>query len=84
MKGKPEIRTFIQNLLVNRGDERQFTDQESLFESGRLQSIDAVDLVVFLEDNFGIDFATIGFDRNQIDTIDQICALTAGTTSHEG
>ena len=84
MKGKPEIRTFIQNLLLNRGDERQFTDQESLFESGRLQSIDAVDLVVFLEDNFGIDFAMIGFDRNQIDTIDQICALTAGTTSHEG
>jgi acyl carrier protein len=41
-----------------------------------LQSIDAVDIVVFLEENFGIDFSEIGFDREQIDSIDAIFALT--------
>jgi acyl carrier protein len=46
-----------------------------LLLSGRLQSIDAVEIVVFLEENFGIDFAQIGFDRDQIDSIDAIYAL---------
>jgi hypothetical protein len=31
---------------------------------------------VFLEENFGIDFAQIGFDKERIDSIDAICALT--------
>ena len=43
--------------------------------------IDAVEIVLFLEEAFGIDFAEIGFDREQIDSIDAIDALTqtAGT-----
>jgi acyl carrier protein len=56
-------------------------DQDSLLLSGRLQSIDAVEIVVFLEENFGIDFAQIGFDREQIDTIDLIYALTQTTAT---
>jgi acyl carrier protein len=47
-----------------------------LLFSGRLQSVDAVEIVVFLEENFGIDFARIGFDKERIDSIDAIFALT--------
>jgi hypothetical protein len=32
--------------------------------------------VVFLENRFGLDFAAIGFDQTQIDSIDLIAALT--------
>jgi len=43
---------------------------------GRLESIDGVEIVVFLESNFGIDFTKIGFDQTLIDSIDSIMALT--------
>jgi acyl carrier protein len=75
MKGKTEIHEFVQQLLTRGGDDRPLTDQDSLLLSGRLQSIDAVEIVVFLEENFGIDFAQIGFDRDQLDSIDAIYAL---------
>jgi acyl carrier protein len=75
VKRRSEIQAFIQDLLSRAGDHRVLTDQDSLFESGRLQSIDAVDLVVFLEERFGVDFSTIGFDRDRIDSIDAICTL---------
>ncbi len=81
MKGKAEIREFVQNLLIASGDDRPLTDQEGLLSSGRLQSIDAVEIVVFLEEAFGIDFAQIGFDRDQIDSIDAIYSLTQSATN---
>lgn len=76
MKGKAEIHTFVQELLTNNGDDGPLADDDSLLLSGRLQSIDAVEIVVFLEESFGIDFAQIGFDREEIDSIDLIYALT--------
>jgi acyl carrier protein len=76
MKGRAEIRDFVQDLLTASGDDKPLADGESLFFSGRLQSIDAVEIVVFLEDNFGIDFAQLGFDKERIDSIDAIWALT--------
>ncbi|MGD1106464.1 MAG: hypothetical protein ABR865_05425 [Terracidiphilus sp.] len=76
MKGRAEIREFVQGLLANSGDKGALADSDSLLFSGRLQSIDAVEIVVFLEENFGIDFAQIGFDKERIDSIDAIYALT--------
>ncbi len=85
MKGKQQIHEFVQDLLINSGDDAPLADDDSLLISGRLQSIDAVEIVVFLEENFGIDFAQIGFDREQIDSIDLIYALTQTTaTGNQG
>lgn len=76
MQGKAEIREFVRNLLSDKGDSGALQDNDSLLLSGRLQSIDAVEIVVFLEENFGIDFAEIGFDQEQIDSIEAIHNLT--------
>jgi acyl carrier protein len=76
MKGKAEIHEFVQGILTNIGDDGPLADNESLLNSGRLQSIDAVEIVVFLEENFGVDFDQIGFFEEQIDSIDAIYALT--------
>jgi acyl carrier protein len=76
MKGKAEIHEFVQELLSASGDDEPLEDSDSLLLSGRLQSIDAVEIVVFLEENFGIDFGEIGFDKDQMDSIDAIYALT--------
>jgi len=75
MKGKAEIREFVRGHLNANGDTGHLDDHDSLLLSGRLQSIDAVEIVVFLEENFGIDFSEIGFDQEMVDTVDAIYAL---------
>lgn len=81
MKGKADIREFVHNLLITNGDAEPLADHDSLFLSGRLQSIDAVEIVVFLEENFGIDFAEIGFNQERIDSVDAIAVLTQAASS---
>jgi acyl carrier protein len=75
MRHTSELRAFLTDLLANKGDSQPFADGESLLLSGRLQSIDAVEIVVFLEEKFAIDFAEIGFDEEMLDSLDAICAL---------
>jgi acyl carrier protein len=77
------VRELLQQLLAQKGDNRPFSDSDSLLLGGRLQSVDAVDVVIFLEEKFGIDFAAIGFDESQIDSVDAILALiqNAGVAS---
>jgi acyl carrier protein len=75
MPDKTQIHDFVRELLTNSGDDQPLPDDESLLLSGRLQSIDAVEIVIFLEENFAIDFAQIGFDRDQLDSVDAICTL---------
>jgi acyl carrier protein len=81
VKGKDDIRRLVKSLLSANGDDGDVQDDESLLVSARLQSIDAVEVVVYLEENFGIDFAEIGFDRENIDSINAIYALTLSTST---
>ncbi|MGA2094764.1 MAG: hypothetical protein ABSH39_00565 [Candidatus Acidiferrum sp.] len=75
MNPADQIRNFIQGLLNRRRDKKPFADDSSLLLSGRLSSVEAVEIGVFLEEKFGVDFADIGFDQAKIDTVDQILAL---------
>jgi acyl carrier protein len=75
MERKEAIREFLQTLLARKGDEQPFSDDSSLLLSGRLQSVDAVSLAVFLEEKFGVDFAEMGFDQEKMDTVNAICML---------
>ena len=75
MNRKPEIREFVRKLLDRKTDTQPFADDSSLLLSGRLQSIDAVALAVFLEEKFGVDFADLGFDQERLDTVDAIAML---------
>jgi len=70
-----EVREFFKGLLAIRHDRQPFTDSTSFFLSGRLSSVDAVELVVFLEEKYGIDFAEIGFDQSQIDSVEAVESL---------
>ncbi len=81
-----EIRVFFKKLLALRGDRQPFSDQSSFFLSGRMGSVDAVEVVVLLEEKFGIDFTDTGFDEGQIDSIDAIQSLirTAKFSSNVG
>ena len=71
------IRQMFRDLLTRNGDLDPFADDEGLFSTGRLQSIDGVEIVVFLEEKFGLDFARLGFDPESIDSISAVVALLA-------
>jgi acyl carrier protein len=50
-----------------------------LIISGRLESIDALEIAFFLEERYSVDFAQIGFDQNQLDSVDEIVSLIDST-----
>jgi acyl carrier protein len=77
MDDRAIIREFIQNLLRKNGDEAGITDNEQLITDGRLQSIDTLEVLLFLEEKYGLDFGESGFDQNQVESIDSIIELIA-------
>jgi acyl carrier protein len=72
---KTKVRAFMDDLLREREDTAGFSDSESIFASGRLESLAAVQLVVFLEEQFCVDFSNLDFEIDRIDSIDLIATL---------
>jgi acyl carrier protein len=70
-----EVRAQIERLLANKGDRESLGDTDSLVLSGRLDSTDVLEIVVFLEGNCGIDFADRPFDQEDFDSIARIVTL---------
>jgi acyl carrier protein len=81
MSPADKIRDFVRGLLARRRDKHPFADDSSLILSGRLSSVEAVEIGVFLEENFGVDFSEIGFDQARIDSVDLILSLAGQTKS---
>ena len=69
------VRGFLENLLLQKGDVKGFADTDSLVNSGRLESVDTLELVIFLEEKYGIDFGDRGFDQNEFDSVNSIMAV---------
>jgi acyl carrier protein len=72
---KQHLRDFIDKALASQADRRGYTDDEALFSSGRLDSFTMMNLVMYLEQQAGIDFSGIGFDVDLVDSINAIEAL---------
>ena len=75
MSTQTKIRNFLEELLNNKGDSSGFTDQQLLVTEGRLSSLDVITIVLFLEENYGIDFSDRPFDQNEFDSVESITAL---------
>jgi acyl carrier protein len=75
MHCRPQVREFVLQLLRANGDERPLADDERFSENGRMQSIDLLQVLLFLEERFGVDFAEIDFTRDQVGSIDNIVVL---------
>ncbi len=76
MNDRATVRAFLKDLLLKRGDTDEFADTDSLIVlRGRLASVDVLELVVFLEEQYKIDFGEQGFDQNRVDTVDEIMVL---------
>jgi acyl carrier protein len=75
MNTRNELRAHVQQLLANKGDQEPLGDTDSLVLSGRLDSVDILQIVVFLEASYSIDFADQPFDQEDFDSIARILAL---------
>jgi acyl carrier protein len=73
------IRQRVLELLAERGDTNGLHDEDSLFFSGRLDSLAATQLMMMLEEVFGVDLADASFDVTQLDTVDDMRRLLTGS-----
>ena len=73
---RDKLRQFLQQCLGEAGDTEALADGDSLFVSGRLDSLALTRVVLFVEAEFGIDFGRLDFSAELIDSVDLIAALT--------
>ena len=73
---KQKLRVFLKEALENHGDHNDFSDNEPLFTSGRMDSFSMMNLVMYLEEALGIDFSDFEFDVNLVDSVNDIERLT--------
>jgi acyl carrier protein len=66
---RPRLRAFVTELLQSKGDTTPFDDGEPLATAGRLDSLEIIQLVGFMEESFGVDFAEVEFNRAHFDSI---------------
>jgi FkbH-like protein len=72
-----QVRTMLTRLLATAGSDVGFSDDDSLVTSGRLSSLNVVDLAVQLETAFGVDVAVDGFDPARLDSVRAIVDLVS-------
>lgn len=71
------LRAIVAGLLAERGDTHPFTDGESLFLSGRLDSMAATRLIMSIEEAFGVEVGGPDFDVAMLDSVHEMSALIA-------
>ena len=74
---KSKIHAEIKRLLEENSDQGPLGDKDPVFSSGRLSSFAMMTMVMFLEQEFGMDFGNIDFDVSLVDCVDDIDALVA-------
>ncbi len=75
MESRETIREFITGLLEMKGERTDVSDTELLVTAGLLDSLDVLNTVTFLEDNFGVDFSARPFNPDDFDCIENISRL---------
>lgn len=71
-QAKQQLREFLVDTLEKHGDRKPLADDDLLFTNGRLDSFSTMNLVMFLEENFGIDFSDFEFDVSVLDSVNLI------------
>lgn len=69
---KNKLRSFLKSSLEEHHDQSELQDDDSLFVSGRLDSLAMTNLVVYLEQEFDVNFADVAFEVDLIDSIQEI------------
>ena len=70
-----QLRPYLQNLLAQNMDTQGFENTDSLFLSGRIDSFSLMQLVMYLEERFHIDFSSLHFEAALLDSVIDIVAF---------
>jgi acyl carrier protein len=72
MELKEKIRKFIEANLVVFEDEAEFTDSDNIFEMGFVNSLFAMKLVSYIEQEFGIEVDNEDLEISNFNSVDRI------------
>jgi acyl carrier protein len=73
---RDKVRDYVTKVLrENKDDTDAVQDSDSLVLSGRLSSLDVVDVLTFLEGEFGFEMDPNEFDQAKFDSVDSIVSL---------
>lgn len=75
-----EVRSFIEENFLFRGNCESIRDDESLIAAGLIDSTGVLELVAFLEEQFGIEVADADI---MPENLDSIRAITSYIASHK-
>jgi acyl carrier protein len=86
MDALASIREFIKSLLEMKGSSSDVSDSEPLLSAGLIDSMDVVQTVLFLEQNFGVDFSVHPFNPDDFECIESIHCLaeSENAVNHPG
>lgn len=71
------IRAFLHELLRRKGDNAPIADDDRLITVARLDSVDVMETVVFLEDQYKLDFSERGVNLDDFDSMNAIRNMIA-------
>lgn len=74
---KPTIREFIDENFLFREDLDDLSDQDSLLDRGVIDSTGVMELVAYLEEEFGIAVADADIVPENLDSIDAIAGYVS-------
>jgi acyl carrier protein len=81
MQEREKLRRFVNGLLIRKGDNEPFADNDSLLLTGRIDSLNVLEIVTFMERELTFNLSAEVFDPNCYDSIDSMVGLIAGSTS---
>ena len=74
-KVRSQMRNYVIQRLHMKGDGAPLSDEDLLFTSGRLDSLDAIEIIMTIETDYGLNFSEIDFDLTRLDSIAAIADL---------
>jgi acyl carrier protein len=72
MELKEQIRQFIEANLVVFEDEAEFTDSDNIFEMGFVNSLFAMKLVSYIEQEYGIEVDNEDLEISNFNSVERI------------
>jgi acyl carrier protein len=77
---REQVRDYVLKILrQNKDDAATLSDGDSLVSSGRLTSLDVVDLLAFLEERFNFAIDPVDFDQSKFDSVNSVVAMLEST-----
>jgi acyl carrier protein len=74
---RERVRAFL-NSQRPPSDVKEIKDSDPLFSTGRMDSLTAVNFIIFLEKTFDLDTGNPDFDPSLLDSVDQAMSMIGG------